>query len=68
MLHTCVERFDVMGGIGNILGWEEEVNKAIITIPQDNSLFPFLGLFFLEKSGMLLRYVLAVVCGGKRVQ
>jgi hypothetical protein len=28
MLHTCVERFDVMDGRGNILGWEEEVNKA----------------------------------------
>jgi hypothetical protein len=30
MLHACVERFDVMGGRGNILGWDEEVNKAII--------------------------------------
>jgi hypothetical protein len=29
MLHACVERFDVMGGRGNILGWEGEVNKAI---------------------------------------
>jgi hypothetical protein len=28
MLHVCVERFDVMGGRGNILGWEWEVNKA----------------------------------------
>jgi hypothetical protein len=28
MLHACVERFDVMGGRGNILGWEGEVNKA----------------------------------------
>jgi hypothetical protein len=32
MLYACVERFDVMGGRGNILGWEEEVNKATITI------------------------------------
>jgi hypothetical protein len=29
MLHACVERFDVMGGRKNILGWEGEVNKAI---------------------------------------
>jgi hypothetical protein len=29
MLHACVERFDVMGGRENILGWVEEVNKAI---------------------------------------
>jgi hypothetical protein len=28
MLHACVERFDVMGGRGNILGWVGEVNKA----------------------------------------
>jgi hypothetical protein len=28
MLHACVERFDVMSGRGNILGWDEEVNKA----------------------------------------
>jgi hypothetical protein len=28
MLHACVERFDVIGGRGNILGWDEEVNKA----------------------------------------
>jgi hypothetical protein len=31
MIHACVERFDVMGGRGNILGWEGEVNKAHIT-------------------------------------
>jgi hypothetical protein len=28
MLHAYVERFDVMGVRGNILGWEGEVNKA----------------------------------------
>jgi hypothetical protein len=28
MLHACVERFDVMGARGNILGWGGEVNKA----------------------------------------
>jgi hypothetical protein len=28
MLYACVERFDVMGGRGNILGWVGEVNKA----------------------------------------
>jgi hypothetical protein len=31
MLHACVERFDMMGGRGNILGWDGEVNKAIYT-------------------------------------
>jgi hypothetical protein len=30
MLHTYVERFDVMGGRENILGWDEEVNKACV--------------------------------------
>jgi hypothetical protein len=30
MLHACVERFDVMGGRENILGWDGEVNKAQI--------------------------------------
>jgi hypothetical protein len=30
MLHAYVERFDVMGGRGNILGWDREVNKAFI--------------------------------------
>jgi hypothetical protein len=29
MLHACVERFDVMGGRGNILDWDGEVNKAL---------------------------------------
>jgi hypothetical protein len=32
MLHACVERFDVMGGRGNILSWDEEVNKALIEL------------------------------------
>jgi hypothetical protein len=30
MLHAWVERFDVMDGRENILGWDEEVNKAYI--------------------------------------
>jgi hypothetical protein len=30
MLHACVERFDVMDERGNILGWDGEVNKALI--------------------------------------
>jgi hypothetical protein len=30
MLHAYVERFDVMGERGNILGWDGEVNKAQI--------------------------------------
>jgi hypothetical protein len=32
MLHACVERFDVMGGRKNILGWDGEVNKAYIEL------------------------------------
>jgi hypothetical protein len=32
MLHACVERFDVMGGRGNILGWDGEVNKAYVNL------------------------------------
>jgi hypothetical protein len=28
MLHTCVERFNVMGERENILGWDGEVNRA----------------------------------------
>jgi hypothetical protein len=31
MLHACVERFDVMSGRGNILGWDGEVNKVVCT-------------------------------------
>jgi hypothetical protein len=30
MLYAYVERFDVMGGRGNILGEDKEVNKAYI--------------------------------------
>jgi hypothetical protein len=30
MLHACVERFDVMGGRGNILGWDGEVNTPMV--------------------------------------
>jgi hypothetical protein len=30
MLHASVQRFDVMGDRGNILGWDEEVNKALL--------------------------------------
>jgi hypothetical protein len=32
MLHTCVERFDVMGERENILGWDGEVNKALVKL------------------------------------
>jgi hypothetical protein len=32
MLHACVERFDVMSERGNILGWDGEVNKAIVFV------------------------------------
>jgi hypothetical protein len=30
MLHACVERFDVMDGRGNILGWDGKVNQAYL--------------------------------------
>jgi hypothetical protein len=32
MLHACVERFDVMGGRENILGWDREVNKVWVCL------------------------------------
>jgi hypothetical protein len=32
MLHACIERFDVMGGRENILGWDGEVNKATVPL------------------------------------
>jgi hypothetical protein len=32
MLHACVERFDVIGVRGNILGWDGEVNKALVVL------------------------------------
>jgi hypothetical protein len=35
MLHACVERFDVMDGRGNILGWDGEVNKALVLVKVD---------------------------------
>jgi hypothetical protein len=31
MLHAYVERFDVIGGRGNILGWDREVNQASVS-------------------------------------
>jgi hypothetical protein len=34
MLHAYVERFDVMGGRENILGWDGEVNKPLVVITQ----------------------------------
>jgi hypothetical protein len=36
MLHVCVERFDVMGVRGNILGWDGEVNKAFVAMVSKN--------------------------------
>jgi hypothetical protein len=30
MLHACVERFEVMGERGNILGWDWKVNEALM--------------------------------------
>jgi hypothetical protein len=56
MLHACVERFDVMGGRGNILSWDGEVNQSyegifieynILYIPNEYIFFPlkFLCLF-----------------------
>jgi hypothetical protein len=30
MLHAYVERFDVIDGRENILGWDGEVNEAVV--------------------------------------
>jgi hypothetical protein len=32
MLYACVEKFKMMVGRGNILDWDEEVNKALIAL------------------------------------
>jgi hypothetical protein len=32
MLHACVEKFDVVGERENILGWDGEVNKALVLV------------------------------------
>jgi hypothetical protein len=32
MLYVCVQRFDVTGDRGNILGWDGEVNKALLVV------------------------------------
>jgi hypothetical protein len=49
MLHACVGRFDVMGGRGNILGWDGEVNKAMIDMPS-----PIHALLYLSPSGLYM--------------
>jgi hypothetical protein len=46
MVHACVERFDVMGERGNILGWDEEVNKAIDTESMHTGHTTALGVVF----------------------
>jgi hypothetical protein len=48
MLHACVERFDVMGGRGNILGWDREVNKAW----SESTAPTFLGTFSVLQWGL----------------
>jgi hypothetical protein len=37
MLHACIQRFDVTGDRGNILGWDGEVNKACVGEWQSDS-------------------------------
>jgi hypothetical protein len=46
MLHACVERFDVIGVRGNILGWDGEVNKALAPIIVADLELDFLFHFF----------------------
>jgi hypothetical protein len=48
MLYACVERFDVMGVRGNILGWDGEVNKAV-----DKMVPGLLSIFFTTIPGQL---------------
>jgi hypothetical protein len=51
MLHVCIERFDVMDGRGNILGWNEEVNTASsktgekITVLQQHDIDSLISIF-----------------------
>jgi hypothetical protein len=50
MLHACVERFDVMGVRGNILGWDEEVKKRQSKIIFLDSLLNLLCSFLIRES------------------
>jgi hypothetical protein len=38
MLHAYVERFDVMSERENILGWDGEVNKALVGMEKQPAL------------------------------
>jgi hypothetical protein len=46
MLHACVERFDVMGERENILGWDGEVNKALVRDEKENDNLRFPEIVF----------------------
>jgi hypothetical protein len=46
MLHACVERFNVMGGRGNILGWDGEVNKTYMYILSKLFMHIIIALYF----------------------
>jgi hypothetical protein len=39
MLYACFERFDVMSGRENILGWDGEVNKAMVFLAKRTGLW-----------------------------
>jgi hypothetical protein len=40
MFHAYVERFDVIGGRENILGWDKKVNKAQVVYSRDGPTVP----------------------------
>jgi hypothetical protein len=40
MLYACVEKFDVMGVRGNILGWDREVNTPLVWKPETRKASP----------------------------
>jgi hypothetical protein len=63
MLHACVERFDVIGGRENILGWDEEVNKALKKIFILTTKHPY-GRWLAPATSSKLKVLL--VCGGKK--
>jgi hypothetical protein len=46
MLHACVERFDVMGGRENILGWDEKWTRPISNIKEPKFLLFFFRLAY----------------------
>jgi hypothetical protein len=67
MLHACVERFDVIDGRENILGWDGKVNKAWTCRTVLVEVGPTFCFFFKEQRPSLLCLIhSAIELGGGR--